>query len=64
MALSKDKVAIVRSEFALSIFYIKPHLDYDLNLSLDLMEILTTLKSDPHNDVADAAENCDYRLLQ
>lgn len=59
-----DKVATVRMEFAHSIVSIKPYLDHDINLNLELMEIINKLKSDPDKDVVEAIEQCDYKLLQ
>jgi hypothetical protein len=43
-------------EFANSIVYIKPYLDYDINLNLELMDILNKLKSDIDRDVVEAVE--------
>jgi hypothetical protein len=50
-------------EFAHSISYIKPYLDYDTNLNLELMDILNQLKVDLDRDVIEAVEQCDYKLL-
>lgn len=51
-------------EFANSVPYMKPFLDYDVNLNLELMDILNTLKNDLDRDVIEAVEQCDYKLLQ
>jgi hypothetical protein len=40
LSLSKDKVAAVRMEFAHSVVSMKPYLDHDVNLNLELMDIL------------------------
>eukprot|EP00347_Sterkiella_histriomuscorum_P008191 403346032 len=62
--LSKDRVATVRMEFAHSIVAIKPYLDYDVNINLELMDILNRLKMDSDRDVVEAVEQCDFKLLQ
>lgn len=51
-------------EFAHSIVAIKPYLDYDVNLNLEIMDILNRLKMDNDRDVVEAVEQCDYKLLQ
>lgn len=63
MILSKDRVATVRMEFAHSIVAIKPHLDYDVNLNLEIMDILNRLKMDNDRDVVEAVEHTDFKLL-
>ncbi len=63
LALSKDKVPSIRIEFAKSILLIKPFIDYDLDMSLHIMEIMNELKGDKDRDVSDAAENSDYKIL-
>ncbi|CDW84144.1 serine threonine-protein phosphatase 4 regulatory subunit 4 [Stylonychia lemnae] len=64
LSLSKDRVPTVRIEFAHSIVHIKPYLDYDINLNLELMDILNRLKQDHDRDVVEAVEQCDFKLLQ
>lgn len=64
IALSKDKVAAVRMEFASSLITIKPCFDSDPVTVNDLMSILTNMHSDPDRDVVEAVEVCDYQLLQ
>ena len=56
LALSKDKVASVRIEFSNSIPFIKPYLELDLNLNIELMEIMNELKGDSNKDVIEAIE--------
>lgn len=63
LSMSKDKIATVRMEFANSIPHMKPYLDYDVSLNLELMDILNTLKNDSDRDVIEAVEHCDYKLL-
>jgi hypothetical protein len=43
-------------EFARSLVSIKPYLDYDINLNLELMDVLNSLKSDPDRDVIETVE--------
>jgi hypothetical protein len=62
--MSRDKVATVRMEFAHSMVHMKPHLDYDINLNLELMDILNQLKADSDRDVVESVEQCDFKLLQ
>ena len=50
-------------EFANSVPFMKSFLDYDVNLNLELMDILNTLKNDTDRDVIEAVEQCDYKLL-
>jgi hypothetical protein len=57
-------VATVRMEFAHSIPQIKPHLDYDVTLNLELMDIVNDLKQDPDRDVVEAVEATDMKLFQ
>ena len=56
LALHKDKVSGVRMEFAHSVRYIKPHLDYDQQLANELISILTSMHSDPDPDVVEAVQ--------
>lgn len=63
LALSKDRVATVRMEFAHSIAHIKPHLDYDVTLNLELMDIVNDLKQDSDRDVVEAVESTDLKLF-
>lgn len=62
-ALSKDKVATVRMEFAHSVVNIKPFLDYDMEINLELMDILNALKADSDRDVVEAVDQSDFKLL-
>lgn len=64
LSLSKDKIATVRMNFAHSIVKMKKHLRYDSKISMELMEILNNLRTDPDRDVVEAIEQCDYDLLQ
>lgn len=50
--------------FAQSVVVTKSHLDYDINLNLELMDILNQLKSDNDKDVVEAVEQSDFKLLQ
>lgn len=63
LALSKDKIATVRMEFANSVPFMKPYFDYDMSLNLELMDIINTLKQDSDRDVIECVEQCDYKLL-
>jgi hypothetical protein len=56
MALSGDKIATVRMEFAHSVVSIKPYLDYDTGINLELMDIFSLLRIDPDRDVIEAIE--------
>lgn len=42
---------------------IKPFLDYEIDMNLELMEIINRLKADNDRDVSDAAEHSDYLML-
>ena len=61
--MSQDKVSTVRIEFSHSVVHMKPFLDHDVNLNLELMDILNKLKVDNDRDVIEAVEQCDYNLL-
>jgi hypothetical protein len=43
-------------EFANSIIYIKPYIDYDINVNLELMDSLNILKNDSDKDVVEAVD--------
>lgn len=64
LRLSNDRVPHVRMEFVNSLLVIKPYFDDDQDLSLEMMDILTTLQSDPDRDVIEAVEHTDFELLQ
>ena len=51
-------------EFAHSIVQMKPYLDYDVSLNLELMDVLNYLKQDSDRDVVEAVEATDFKLLQ
>jgi hypothetical protein len=57
-------VGTVRIEFAKSIPSMKPYLEYDLDLNLEIMEIVNNLKADKDRDVVEAVEQSDHTLLQ
>ena len=61
---SQDKVPHVRMEFANALLTIKPYFDCDVDLSLELMDILSNLNDDADRDVLEAVEHTDYELLQ
>ena len=61
---SADKVPHVRMEFANAMLTIKPYFDSDVDLSLELMDILSTLNNDTDRDVLEAVEHTDFELLQ
>ena len=61
---SSDKVPHVRMEFAKAMLVIKPYFDSDVDLSLELMDILSTLQEDGDRDVLEAVEHTDFELLQ
>ena len=66
MALAHDKVPHVRMEFVNSLLVIKPYFDGDKTtqeLSLEMLDLLTTLTQDPDRDVIEAAEHTDFELL-
>lgn len=60
---SQDKVPHVRMEFANAMLVIKPYFDTDVDLSLELMDILSTLNNDADRDVLEAVEHTDFELL-
>lgn len=63
IALSEDKVPHVRMEFANAMLVIKPYFDSDVDLSLELMDILSNLNNDTDRDVLEAVEHTDFELL-
>jgi hypothetical protein len=63
-AMANDKVAAVRMEFAHSLLQVKPFLESEQAVGNELMSLLTNMTSDPDRDVVEAAETCDYELLQ
>ena len=63
IAMSQDKVPHVRMEFANAMLVIKPHFDPDMDLSLELMDILSSLNNDTDRDVLEAVEHTDFELL-
>jgi len=64
METSKDKVSNVRREFVNAMLNVKPYFDKEIDLSLELMDILTQLNNDTDIDVRDAVEHTDYELLK
>ena len=64
IACSQDKVPHVRMEFANAMLVIKPYFDSDVDLTLELMDILTSLANDTDRDVLEAVEHTDFELLQ
>lgn len=64
LRLATDRVPHVRMEFVNSLLVIKPYFDDDQDLSLEMMDILTSLQSDPDRDVIEAVEHTDFELLQ
>ena len=64
IALSQDRVPHVRMEFANAMLIIKPYFDTDVDLSLELMDILSYLNNDTDRDVLEAVEHTDFELLQ
>lgn len=50
-------------EFANALLYIKPYFDSDVDLSLELMDILSNLSNDTDRDVLEAVEHTDFELL-
>ena len=54
----------MRIEFANSMLQIKPYLDYDMQLSMEIIDILNNLRDDPDRDVVEATEHTDFLLLQ
>ena len=63
ISCSTDKVPHVRMEFANAMLIIKPYFDTDVDLSLELMDILSTLNNDADRDVLEAVEHTDFELL-
>lgn len=63
MSCAEDKVSNVRREFVSVMLIIKPYFDSDTDLSLELMDILTKMNSDPDKDVQEAVEHVDFELL-
>lgn len=63
ISCSTDKVPHVRMEFANAMLIIKPYFDSDVDLSLELMDILSTLNNDADRDVLEAVEHTDFELL-
>ena len=57
---STDKVPSVRMEFVNSLLLVKPYFDNDQNISLELVDILTSMNSDPDRDVIEAVEHTDF----
>lgn len=51
-------------EFANAMLTIKPYFDSDVDLSLELMDILSVLSNDKDRDVLEAVEHTDFELLQ
>ena len=43
---------------------IKPYFDQDVDLSIELMNLLTGLQNDTDRDVVEAVEHADFELLQ
>ncbi|MFS8159896.1 MAG: hypothetical protein ACMG6E_06745 [Candidatus Roizmanbacteria bacterium] len=43
-------------EFARSVSLIKPYLDHDMNLNVQIMDIMNELRSDKDRDVIEAIE--------
>ena len=64
MEASSDKVSHVRREFAAALLIIKPYFERDVDLTFTLVETMTALANDADQDVAEAAEQTDYALLQ
>ena len=63
ISCSMDKVPHVRMEFANAMLIIQPFFDSDVDLSLELMDILSKLNSDSDRDVLEAVEHTDFELL-
>lgn len=61
--MSQDKVPHVRMEFTNALLVIKPYFDKDVDLSLELMDILSILAKDKDRDVLEAVEHTDFELL-
>ena len=47
-------------EFVNSLLLVKPYFDNDQNISLELVDILTSMNSDPDRDVIEAVEHTDF----
>jgi len=63
VALAADKVPMVRIEFAKSLFEIKPFIENEGQLGMELMEKIEVLKNDEDADVSEASDDMDFRLL-
>ena len=63
VTLSGDKVPMVRIEFAKSLFEIKPFVENEQQIGMELMEKIEALKNDEDVDVAEASDDMDFRLL-
>lgn len=50
-------------EFANAMLTIKPYFDCDVDLSLELMDVLSVLNNDKDRDVLEAVEYTDFELL-
>jgi hypothetical protein len=61
--MAKDKVTSVRMEFATSIESVKPFLEYDVDLHLGLLDLLTFMRSDPDKDVVEAVDRTDEKMM-
>lgn len=51
-------------EFARSVSFIKPYLDHEMNLNVQIMDIMNELRQDKDRDVIEAIEHCEFKLLQ
>ena len=60
---SQDKIPNVRIEFASASVIIRPYFENEVNLKIELMEIINNLMNDPDQDVAEAAENAEYQVI-
>lgn len=63
VTLAGDKVPMVRIEFAKSLFEIKPFVENEQQIGMELMEKIEALKNDEDVDVAEASDDMDFRLL-
>ena len=50
-------------EWANAMLIIKPYFESDVDLSLELMDVLSMLNNDTDRDVLEAVEHTDYELL-
>jgi hypothetical protein len=64
LQLHKDKVPQVRLSFASSLVQIKPTLEHEMNLNIQIMEIMNELRQDKNRDVIEAIEQSEFKLLQ